>query len=234
MAVNQFDSGGSTFTKAVKTESDVTRDDGAIFLSKYRIPADMWDTWAAAAGYPGARWDDAVVADKIAAWAADALYEMFGNWNLVAVGWMYGAGTAKQFQDYYGDAPSGTIMEKVFGETGSTFINDTLNKMAKLATDSPPAGAPPSSPGRTGTPAEVTLKFNPEERPEEEGPQRRGANPAHTALFGVLGSMADRVAGGRRLAVQDAAVQSVPEPGAVVADQPIGNVTPDDTEHLES
>jgi hypothetical protein len=195
------------FLRTIEAQRKVTREpDGATYLTKYQIPADQWRTWAAAAGLPGARWDDPRASAEVAAWAARTLYSEFKNWSLVAIGWRYGAATARQIQQLYGSTPAQEVINRVLGVAGATFVDKVIKAqttaMAPTTTTTPPG--PPRPRGQ------VDVRFVPEEGPSPP-PQARGPNPAHTALIGVLASMANRASPSGRMSVEDALVQIVPE-----------------------
>ena len=219
------------YLKSVQTEAanKVTRDEdtGAIYLGQYQIDAAMWKTWAAAAGYPGARWDDPGVASKVAGWVANTLYSEFENWGLVAIGWRYGPAAARQVRDAYGGTPAGDILQKMLGKGGATFVDRVLRTMSAAlpTTETPPPGFPPGYGGSPG--GQIDLEFIPEEGPEPEPFRPRGANPAHLALINVLGQMADRTAGGKRTAVEQIEIAKVSDKAA-----PVEAVSESDTEYL--
>ncbi len=62
----------------------------ARLLGAYGIPSDEWDSMAADAGIPGARWQDPRAQDRVAKSAFDALFAKYGDWRLVAVAWKAG------------------------------------------------------------------------------------------------------------------------------------------------
>jgi hypothetical protein len=217
------------FLRAIAQDKPVTvePDSGATYLGRYAIPAEQWKMWAAAAGYPGARWDDPLAQQKVAGWVANELFTEFQDWGLVAIGWRYGAGTARRIRDVYGGVPGGDIVEKLMGKAGVEFLARIQTSMAQVfAPDRKPYPAPQAYGG-----GDIQLKFTEEEMPEAEEPERRGANPAHTALQSVLGAMADRVAGGKRLAVEEIGGQQIPMENAADIPPPT-SVTEEETEYL--
>ncbi len=200
------------YLKSVQQEAanKVDRDDetGAIYLGKYQIDAAMWKTWAAAAGYPGARWDDPAAANRVAGWAASTLFNEFQNWGLVAIGWRYGPVIARKVQDAYGGTPASKVLQGMLGKGGAIFVDRVLKAMGN-ALPKTQRSIPNFAPGSPGSPGgEVTIDFVNEQAPPDDF-QQRGAKPAHTALAGVLGAMSDRIAGGQRGHVLDVEIEEV-------------------------
>ncbi len=194
-------------------DQPLRRDDrGDLLLTKYGIPADQWKLWATAAGLPNARWDDPAAATQVATWAYDYLWNQFGgNLGLVAIGWRYGAGAARQIRKLYGNSPANSILQRILGAGGAALVESIIKTVSS---------APPSAtqqrylPGSPGASAEVSLTFIPEEgelfNPAEQ--ESAEANPVHTALAGILSNMADKTrVGGPRLTIEDVELQQVPE-----------------------
>lgn len=224
----------TSYIDAIRQESIRQSDDtGAQYLSQYGIPAAMWQMWAAAAGLPGARYTDPVAARKVASWAAETLLNEFeGNWGLVAIGWRYGMGTARQIQNIYGGTPAKAIIERFMGKAGAAFVGEVISRMARISAPDP---TPPPFPyfpvGTRSGGGNVELKFKMEEAEEGEFEETeyQGPNPAHVALQGVLAAMADRVAGGKRLSIEEVESQVIPVEMTTSAPS---NISAEDTEHM--
>ncbi len=219
------------YLKAVQQEAanKVSRDEdtGAIYLGKYQIDAAMWKTWAAAAGYPGARWDDPAAANRVAGWAANTLFTEFQNWGLVAIGWRYGPEAARRVQTAYGGTPAGDILQKMLGKGGATFVDRILQTMGN-ALPAAKQPIPNFAPGSLGSPGgQIDINFVNEQAPPDDF-QQRGAKPAHTALAGVLGAMSDRIAGGQRGHVLDVEIEEVSDEA-----EPVRSTSEEDTTQLE-
>lgn len=204
------------YLDSVETDENSSRDeDGRLLVSQYGIPADMWDTWAAAAGYPGAKSDDRAIAAKVAGWAVNTLYEEFGNWAFVAIGWRYGPQTARQFRDIFGDGITSDIVEGVMGKAGSIFMNKVLEQM--YANSEPPQ-APMRHYFQPGSPAaQVSVTFKNEEALEMRPKHEAGtASPGHVAMGRILDAMSNRVAGGVRGQHEVASPTTAPPAGVTL------------------
>ncbi len=204
---------------AASQTPDRDPDTGARYLGKYAIPAAQWDTWAAAAGYPGAKWGDPTVMQAVAGWAADTLYEEFGNWSLVAIGWRYGAGMARQIRSIYGGTPAQNILDKFLDVGGTKFIQAIVDRMGQAQNVKFGQELYPPIPQGGGGGGSMSLTFKTEEGFGIEEPTER-KRTANNVLTGVLGAMADRIAGGTRGQIADAdpqRVEAVDEPEVVAA-----------------
>ena len=62
----------------------------------YQIMGRNWDSWAAAAGLPGANWRDGRAQDRVAAYWMTEYFRRYGNWELVAAAWFGGGGYANR------------------------------------------------------------------------------------------------------------------------------------------
>ncbi len=185
---------------------------GDLLLTKYGIPADQWKTWATAAGLPDAKWDDQTAATQVATWAANYLYDMFnGDWGMMAIGWRYGAGVARQIRELYGKTPTGATLMGILGEGGAAVIEAIIYKF----NDVPPPPDPSSRyPSRMAQGGDVSLTFVPEEGELFDPTSRdtQDANPVHTILGKILSQMADKNSvGGVRSSIEDVEVQQVPD-----------------------
>ena len=67
-------------------------------LGAYQIMEANWAPWSRAAGIPDADWEDPAAQDFVARFQMLRYYAMFGDWDLVAVAWFAGAGTATKAQ----------------------------------------------------------------------------------------------------------------------------------------
>jgi len=65
-------------------------------IGAYQIMSRYWDSWASAAGIPGASWSDPVAQDHVARHVMQQYYDRFQNWDLVALAWYAGASTARK------------------------------------------------------------------------------------------------------------------------------------------
>lgn len=72
--------------------------DGARRLGVYGFSSQHWQNWAAAAGYPGADWRDAVAQDKVAAYILDRYRTEFGSKKLITTAWAAGPDAARAVQ----------------------------------------------------------------------------------------------------------------------------------------
>jgi len=228
------------YLDSIRSDSDRSQDEdtGNSRLTAYAISEDMWDMWAAAAGLPGADYRDKTAANRVAAWAARALYDEFQNWGLVAIGWRYGAATARQVSKAFGTNLTSSVVNSIMGRGGAAFVNNVLDQMyanvpfpgeGQEFADYGPIMLP------SGGAGSMEVLFENEKRPLPE--EERG-DPAQLALMGVLGAMADRVAGGRRLEIENIETAMVPaeDPGAAVETPPAppAPVLPEDTQHMEA
>lgn len=209
-----------------KEPTKIQRPDmGAILIGRYGFPAAMWPTWAAASGLPGARWEDASAQRHVAGWVARTLYGEFRNWGMVAIGWRYGAATARKVRHTFGGVPPQEVLDHMVGGGGVAFINKVTTEMAAQPQDIPP-GPPPGNAG-----GGIELRFEEEEDTEgilnpEPEPER---TPGQLALMNVLSQMADRAAGGKRMAIEDIEVGVVPTTDQVA---PPISTTPADTQAM--
>ena len=178
-------------------------------LGKYGISSSSWVQWAAAAGLPGAKWNDPAAQDKVAAYIGNDLYHRLGSWGLVAVAWEFGTGVAQTYKNQgFGDTPNVTLDEK-----HQNYANRILGRMG-----GEPA-PPPSSPGPSrGADVEVVMEQPTEEEiAASQAPQRPVSNPANVSLTNVLSNMSDASAGGRRLTIEEVEAQQVPESDEMTA-----------------
>jgi hypothetical protein len=157
--------------------------------------------------------------DKVVSWVSNKLFSEFGNWALVAIGWRYGAPTARKIHDLYGNTPAQPILDKMLGSAGARFVNEIYSTMEDTTTTPANFGRQTSSQA-----GDIELTFKPESRPDE--PIASDGLDPRAVLRGVLGSMADRITpGGRRLTLEEAL--------SIDRDRGSSNITPEDTAHMD-
>jgi hypothetical protein len=206
-------------------ESSVTEGGKGTFVGAYGIPIHQWANWSDAAGYPGASWKDPRAQDAVARWAAQTLYNQFGDWGLVSIAWRFGTDEAMRFRNKFGTLTTTNIAE-IWDEAEGVFYNDVVEGMDQ--TDGPSTMFGYSLPQM----GDVQLRFTMEEGEDVLDRTPQEASPAHLALQNTLASMADTVAGGKRLPVEDVMVTDLSEDEPGEPDGGVKNVSPKDVEHL--
>jgi hypothetical protein len=164
-------------------------------LGEYGIDGYMWKQWAAAAGYPNAKYLDPTVYERVAKYAAKTLWDEFGNDTLVAIGWRFGPGIARQMRDSFGANPDMTEIEKYLGDDGSQFVSAFLQELTPINIYG----------GGGGGSVELSFSMEQDQKPSQN-PKPAAAG---SVLTGVLGAMADRIAGGTRGQISAATPQVV-------------------------
>lgn len=96
-------------------------------LGRYQIMSKIWPAWAAEAGIPGADWRNPANQDRVARHKMTQYYNRYGRWDLVAVAWFAGAGTANK-AERNGIASVGGL-DDVLGTTVSKYVQRIMGTM---------------------------------------------------------------------------------------------------------
>ena len=112
------------FMRALQVENDYT----------YGIPQSRWDALATGAGVGGANYADKNAQGYVVAYWLNQYYQQFHNWNLVAVAWENGAGTAKAIAFQVRKEPSEVTAADIerFNPEVFASISGLVTKIAKL------------------------------------------------------------------------------------------------------
>lgn len=111
---------------------------------KYQIMSEIWPGWAREAGYGDADWWDGYAQEAVTAYKMNKYWDAYQDWDLVAVAWFSGTGTAnKALKD-----PS--VMDR--RSDGFNTVRQYVNKVRTAAGKATPA----SNAASTGAQQPVT------------------------------------------------------------------------------
>jgi hypothetical protein len=101
-------------------------------LGAYGILDINWDKWAEQAGYKGADWRVPEMQDIVAAYKFTEYYNTYGSWDLVAVAWYAGPGTANKAKELGLDSVGNIQNLESFGPNVSEYVNSVMDKYEKV------------------------------------------------------------------------------------------------------
>ena len=101
-------------------------------LGAYGILDINWDKWAEQAGYKGADWRVPEMQDIVAAYKFTEYYNTYGSWDLVAVAWYAGPGTANKAKELGIDSVGNIENLESFGPNVSEYVNSVMDKYEKV------------------------------------------------------------------------------------------------------
>ena len=101
-------------------------------LGAYGILDINWDKWAEQAGYKGADWRVPEMQDIVAAYKFTEYYNTYGSWDLVAVAWYAGPGTANKAKALGLDSVGNIENLESFGPNVSEYVNSVMDKYEKV------------------------------------------------------------------------------------------------------
>jgi hypothetical protein len=101
-------------------------------LGAYGILDINWDKWAEQAGYKGADWRVPEMQDIVAAYKFTEYYNTYGSWDLVAVAWYAGPGTANKAKELGLDSVGNIENLESFGPNVSEYVNSVMDKYEKV------------------------------------------------------------------------------------------------------
>lgn len=119
-------------------------------LGRYQIMSEIWPAWAAEAGIPGADWRDPGNQERVARHKMTQYYNRYGRWDLVAVAWFAGAGTANK-AERNGIASVGGL-DDVLGTTVSKYVKRIMGTMGSGSGGGTRRGGRPYDHGYVGGP----------------------------------------------------------------------------------
>ena len=143
---------------------------------KYQIMSKIWDGWAREAGYGDADWRDPYAQEAVVAYKMGKYWDKYQDWDLVAVAWFSGVGTAnKAMKD-----PS--IMDR--RSDGFNTVRQYVQKVRNAGG----GGMAPSNSAQTGAQQPMTGQDgNPVDVPAEE--ERAPAPPPAQSARDVSASI---------------------------------------------
>ena len=222
--------------------------DGNRAIGAYQIMASNWLNWAAQAGISGASWTDPTAQDHVARYMMTKYYEQFGSWELVSVAWYGGPGAAQRVFDAYGYTATLSQIQSTLGSDIGGYSSSVMGHafdapdsewgimvgLVPIGSEPGPLtgptdiGSPP--PGTTeGLQGPQTINFVLEGSGEEVEQAAEEPNPRGSAVMrALITEMADHVAGGRRMSIEEIRTQRASPQVVTEDDEQVKNVSPEE------
>ena len=107
-------------------------DSRGVARGAYQIMSGYWDAWASQAGYANADWRVPEIQDAVAEHKLRQYYDDFdGRWDLVAVSWFAGPGTAQEAEKRGIESFRG--MEDNIGQNVAKYAEEVMQKFGNEA-----------------------------------------------------------------------------------------------------